>query len=291
MKTLFVASVAFIALAGSQASAADMAVKAPPPVVTPVSDWTGFYIGGNIGYGWGNANNAINFAQSATIFGGAPFWTLGATDRDPVNGVIGGGQIGYNWQVGQYVYGLETDFQGSGQEGSRALAGALVPGAGLLITTPVPTTIAYTDRLEWLGTARGRLGFANGGWLFYATGGLAYGDIRANGSAVPAPAVFGANGAANWNQSFLKVGWTAGVGVEQQFLSHWSWKVEYLYVDLGNFTANGTLPAGNCYGSPVFCNGPLPFSGPGTAQAKFSDNIIRLGLNYKFDLSPVVPNH
>jgi outer membrane immunogenic protein len=262
--------------------AADMALKAPPPPPAPASNWTGFYIGGNIGYGWGNANNSINFAQSATLTGVAPFWTLGATDRNAINGVVGGGQIGYNWQVGQYLFGLETDFQGSGQQGSRSLGSALLPGAGLLIVTAVPTTITYTDRLAWLGTARGRVGYANGGWLFYGTGGLAYGEINASGNALPAPSILGPNTPFTWHQSATKVGWTAGAGVENAFASHWSWKVEYLYVDLGNATANVSGGVGNCLGPGPICNGPLPTPATGSATARFTDNIVRLGVNYRF---------
>jgi outer membrane immunogenic protein len=281
VKKLLIAGAALMALIGSPAFAADMPLKAPPPPPAPVSNWTGFYIGGNIGYGWGNANSAINFAQSATIFNTAPFWTLGASDRDPLNGVIGGGQIGYNWQVGQYVYGLETDFQGSGQQGSRALGSALLPGAGILVTA-VPTTITYTDRLAWLGTARVRLGYANGSWLFYGTGGLAYGEMKVSGNALPAPSFFGPNGPYPWQQSATKVGWTAGAGVENAFASHWSWKIEYLYVDLGNATTNVSGGVGNCLGIGPLCNGFLPFPATGSVTTRLTDNIVRLGVNYRF---------
>src|SRR5438309_5473496 len=112
-----IATAAFaVMVAIPTASAADLAARPytkAPPAVVEVWNWTGFYIGGNVGYSWGSASNTATISNLAT---GAALFT--ATNRNDVNGVIGGGQIGYNWQVTNWVLGLEADIQGSDENGS-----------------------------------------------------------------------------------------------------------------------------------------------------------------------------
>jgi outer membrane immunogenic protein len=129
---------------------------------------------------------------------------------------------------------------------------------------------------------RGRLGLVSGPWLGYVTGGLAIGKLNTNGVFAAAASGAGPNGAGAWDESTTKIGWTIGVGVENAVSSNWSWKVEYLYVNLGNVTGSATLPATNCYGPPGICANA---SGPGTVTvtSKFTDNIVRVGLKYKFN--------
>ena len=160
----------FAALAFSgPAFAADMAVKAPLPtaVAAPYS-WTGFYVGGNVGYGWGN-NQTVNFtdiAGLATIMG-----TPAPITFDPP-GLVAGFQLGYNWQFNRiWVVGFETDFDWSGGKGSGTST-----NISNLFSVPLASTA--TEKLQWFGTVRGRLGFLPTNNLFvYGTGGLAYGRV------------------------------------------------------------------------------------------------------------------
>ena len=127
MKMFVVGSVALMATIAAPAMAADMPVKAPlAPAASPYS-WTGFYAGGNIGYSWGRSANSLSFVDATS---GA---ILSASDaKFDLNGVIGGVQIGRNWQTNNWVWGLEADFQGSGQKGSgsEACAGGSLAGGG-----------------------------------------------------------------------------------------------------------------------------------------------------------------
>lgn len=256
MKKLLLSCAAIGALIATPALAADLGTlphpyyKAAPPVET--CSWCGFYIGGNVGYSWADANSTFTNA-------GAP----SGSDTTHPDGVIGGGQLGFNWQTGPAVFGIETDIQGSGQRNSvTALAGA-VPGFG-------PITITQTDKLPWFGTTRARLGFApdGGSWLLYATGGVAYGEVSSTlavtGAGPPPPGV-------SLSNSTTRIGWTAGGGLEYRFLPRWSFKVEYLYMDLGtsNFEIVPATP------------------GLFTQRLRLTDNIARVGINYHFGGGPL----
>jgi outer membrane immunogenic protein len=217
MKTYLRASVAALALAGmagaamvGSASAADLARKAPPAPVTKAPayvpfSWTGFYAGINGGYGFGRAK-----------------WSGLPADFN-VNGGMVGGQLGYNWQTGQLVLGVEGDGDWT------ALRGTANPGT----CGGRPCT---TDN-DFLSTFRGRAGFAFDRWLPFATAGLAVGNIR--------PAVPGFTGIDQTN-----AGWTAGGGLEYAVAPSWTVKAEYLYVDLGKDTCTTMcgLPTGNTVG-------------------------------------------
>src|SRR6202451_4451847 len=151
------------------ASAADLALKAPPP--PPVVDqWTGWYAGLNLGGRWGRSSTYY----TGTGVGFAPF-----TTSQNMDGVLGGGQIGYNWQFNKsWVFGLEADIQGTGQRGSIGFPPVTTTIAGIAVTT-VTTTGTLTQSLPWFGTVRARLGVEpRSNWVLYATGGLAYADIR-----------------------------------------------------------------------------------------------------------------
>ncbi len=155
-------AIAAVALIGTPAFAADMArkmpVKAPPPVPAPVYSWTGWYVGGNVGYSWGKSNNTWNvFAPNlGTPTCGLSLCVTG-NDSNHLNGAIGGIEIGYNWQVANYLFGVETDIQLSGQKGSQTFNGSTGP-IPLTTVAAVPMTAAYTEKLPWFGTLRGRIG-------------------------------------------------------------------------------------------------------------------------------------
>jgi outer membrane immunogenic protein len=263
MKTLAICLVAIVALIGTPVLAADLNKPvykaAPPPPPVPVYSWTGFYVGGNVGYSWGRSNDNLGFSQTDSGNGFVNQATFGATDNDNVNGVIGGGQAGFNWQVNNFVYGIETDFQGSGQKGTNNFDGLII-NSSTLNTGNNPATVTDTTKLDWFGTTRLRAGLAWDRWLVYGTGGVAYGEVKLNGNIQPATQAgfLGANAPIVWDQSSTRVGWTVGGGVENAITANWSWKVEYLFMDLGTATANvsGGVGTGSFNGAPANCYGP-----------------------------------
>lgn len=178
--------------AAAPAAAADLPVKAPAMVSqTSVGvNWTGLYLGANVGYGWANVGGGSN----------------------DLNGVIGGGQIGYNWQTGPLVIGIEGDFQGSSEQRSD---GVTVGGTAYTLDQNIP----------WFGTLRGRIGYAFGPAMLYFTGGGAWENYKVT---VSAPGV----GSASDNTT--KTAWTIGGGAEWMFAPKWSAKLEYLYLDTGD---------------------------------------------------------
>jgi len=239
-------------MAGAPALAADMALKAPPPPQAPVYNWTGWYVGGNIGYSWGNAD--ANYTDPGLLFGLTSF--PGSMGLD---GVVGGGQAGYNWQANNnWVFGLEADIQASGEDGSRNYSSDC-EGPG---RPACPQS--QSAKIDWFGTVRGSAGvLVNPTLLVYATGGLAYGRVSLAGS-VSSP--FGAWG---YSGSAVNTGWTVGGGLRGLIPSttQWYWRVEYLYLDLGSNSGTGS--------DPIFAS---VFSW----NAKFTDNIVRLGIDYQF---------
>jgi outer membrane immunogenic protein len=278
------------------ASAADMALKAPPLAPAPVYSWTGFYVGANVGYSWGRSNNDWNFfAQNAVngslncspIFnGGLNAFCATGSDSNKLNGAIGGLQTGYNWQIGSFLAGIETDFQ----MGDQTFVTNFSTGPGNSLGT---LSAAYTEKLRWLGTTRGRVGVTlTDRWLVYATGGLAYGEVQFDGSATStgngptcSPPLGGICPLAGWSNSITKAGWTIGGGLEGAIGNNLSLKVEYLHVDLGSVnTAFTTLPnIGGGYGGLGPTSAGIPAAaGSGTVGSRIIDEIVRVGLNYKF---------
>jgi outer membrane immunogenic protein len=164
MRKTLLASVSVAVLSSAAAMAADMPVKAGP-MPAPLPTWTGFYAGLNAGYAWGNSDPA----QLRTVTG-APFFMVGGTTGAPPSldprGFIGGGQFGYNWQAGRFVFGGEIDFSGLDTKADATISPFFV-GKG-------PNTFTWSSRYDWLFTARLRAGFLIApSWLVYATGGLA----------------------------------------------------------------------------------------------------------------------
>jgi outer membrane immunogenic protein len=270
MKYFFVGAITLFALASvNVARAADMPAKAPPSPVASAYSWTGFYVGGNLGYGWGRTNNEVIFVD--------PFFplTVAHSESDGLNSVIGGGQFGYNYQFStRAVLGLEADWQSSSKAVSRSFVGSAV--VGVPVNTESATT-NYTADISWFGTVRGRVGYSWDSLLLYGTGGLAYGKVGLSGTMNQATDLTGAGGpifnlSSPFSMSTVKAGWAVGAGIEDALTNNWSWKLEYLYVDLG--TIAGLFPV------------PNPFiitSETITAKSRFTDNILRLGLNYRFD--------
>jgi opacity protein-like surface antigen len=263
-KAYCVALGAFFSLLIGVAQAADLpTTKGPPPAPpqpVPVFTWTGAYSGSNIGVGFlnGRADPACINPAGVSLGTGcaiAPSFQLNTA------GFIGGAQSGYNLQYNNFVVGIETDIQGAGIQKTSSVTGTFPQVGGG--TTGVGT-ITTTDRLNYFGTVRGRVGVAFDRTLLYATGGLIYGDVNDSYQRVfPAVSFVGSS-------DTVRFGAVVGAGVEYAFTEHWSGKIEGLYYDFGSHTLlAGTLPAGfNAFQTGF----------------RFRDNgeIARVGLNYKF---------
>jgi len=277
MKRLLIGISAAASLFATNALAADLPAKAPvytkaPVYVEPPVDWTGFYVGGNIGYSWGRSND------TSTVTNGLGTVVFTATDHANLDGVVGGGQFGYNWQMQNWVFGLEADIQGTGEKGTHSYLcpiGTCVPlPVGIAAVFGTVVSESLSQKIDWFGTARGRIGvLAAPKVLLYATGGLAYGEVDTNatiGAVGGVPTVFP-------SASNINVGWTVGAGVEGVIAGNWTARLEYLYVDLGKVsgafaTTIGTTALTSFYSSRI------------------TDNIVRVGVNYKFG-GPVVAKY
>ena len=270
MKRILIAGAAFASLlAATNAFAADLPVYSKAPAVAAVYDWTGFYIGTNLGYSWGRAStNGTAIGTQATPPVVTPVSGL-LSGRADVNGFIGGGQLGYNWQFGSWLAGLEGDIQFSNERAT----GDVVCTLGVAVCP----TFTRDYKLDWFGTARGRVGFLPAERiLLYATGGLAYGKFSGSSlMGVGGGAAAGINALDFGQWSFLRAGWTVGGGVEAALGSNWSIKFEYLYMDLGNV---GGTTANNI----VSVNGRTTTALTYVFNTRFTDSIARVGVNYKF---------
>jgi outer membrane immunogenic protein len=259
MKQLFLGTVALTVLA-TAASAADMAPSygKAPAVVAPVYNWTGFYIGLN-----GGAESATTSLDVRTNTTPPSFERRFLSGKERKTGWLAGGQVGYNWQTGMTVFGVEADAQWMSNKFTYDTAPFGDPffnGKG--------RNAQFTANIDWLVTVRGRVGVAaTPALLLYVTGGVAIASANITynslaGPPAPAPVVL-----ATISDHDVRVGWTAGIGAEYALGGGWSAKAEYLRVNFDNFSVNFSVPAQNLAG-PVKVNTDL--------------DIIRAGFNYKF---------
>ena len=182
------------------------------------------------------------------------------------NGFIGGGQIGYNYQSGAIVYGVEADFDYVDQKKSASFT-----STGLVLGSPLTTSAK--SQLDYLGTVRARIGFVPmDRVMIFATAGLAYGDVKTSGSvfANNAPALAWAG-----SKSDIKAGFAVGGGAEYAFTNNLTVKAEYLYYDLGKRTTNAI---GNANVRAVAALNGIDY----TSRTKTNGSLVRVGLNYKF---------
>jgi outer membrane immunogenic protein len=261
------------------ASAADLGrrvYKAPPPPPTPIYSWTGWYVGLNAGYAW--ENTIDNTVTTNACFNNFPAILCPAAaaaiptrfDTHP-KGFIGGAQIGYNYQIApDWLVGIETDFQGADIKGDDSQSNSVKIGSA----NPFNSTGTGSQKIDWFGTVRGRLGWLPvNPLLVYATGGLAYGHTRTDVSF--ASAIGPLTGAAAVSQDDTRAGWTIGGGLEWMFAPNWSLKGEYLYYDLCTVTLNSTVN--------VFVAGNVLQTSTGIqSDAHYHGNIVRGGVNYHF---------
>jgi len=187
------------------------------PVVTPSYDWSGFYVGLNGGGSWGTSRYNFGAAGTAAV---------------ATAGGMFGGTAGANYQIGHLVFGVESDFDWAAVKGSSNCSAASIP---------------CTGQADWLGTVRGRIGYAFDRFMPYVTGGAAFSDLKATGAG------FGSTGSD-------RAGWTVGGGIEYALSNKWTIKLEYLHVDFGNI------------------NWP-------PVRVHFDEDTVRAGVNYKFNWS------
>jgi outer membrane immunogenic protein len=273
---------AALAVAGAvSAQAADLPTRkeAPPVFVPPPFTWTGFYVGVNAGGVWTNGGNA-----STTVFAnGFPIGTIsgvpatladvfpGSNFGGGQSGFIGGGQAGYNWQTGAFVFGVETDFDGTTLSRSRSVIGPtfVEPIFGLNDFFTANGSV----KLDWLGSTRGRVGYTyfDNRLLIYGTGGVAYGGASSRLDAFDAVDGFSFSTSGG---SSSRVGWTAGGGVEYAFTNNWIIGAEYLYYNLGSRNLNivPNVAASDFFGANVFSQTKISFTG----------SVARARISYKF---------
>jgi outer membrane immunogenic protein len=290
-------SVLFAASSALPALAADLpSRKAAPVYAAPAATWTGFYAGLNAGGAWSN-NESVgvstwslnNRTRLTALLYNQPLQTAGNV------GFIGGGQIGYNWQLSgifnrNLVSGIEADIAGiavsSGSADTNS-AGVVRP---FFSNWTVWNSTKARASLGYIGTVRGRLGYLlTPVFLVYGTGGLVYGGANLNvDRGVFVSNSFGplAYGFASSNYAATQVGWTAGGGLEWMFSQNWSAKAEYLYYDMGQANANMTTTAA--------VNNEEPFvASTSNLTHRFNGNIVRAGANYHFSwgTAPVVASY
>ena len=159
----------------ANALAADLPARTytkAPVVVNPAYNWTGFYVGAHLGYGWEDNRMDVTTLPSPAVFNEAPF-----SFNNKPSGILGGLQAGYNWQAGKFVFGVEADISATDIHGSSTRV-ALLPSGRRRRLLP-GSSQTNTQRMDWFGTLRGRLGFTPADrFLVYATGGLAYGHVE-----------------------------------------------------------------------------------------------------------------
>ena len=225
-------------------------VYSKAPIIDPAYNWSGIYVGVNAGGIWGEGTNQL----SPSAFNPGVIVT---TTPLKSSSFAGGGQFGTNYQLGKLVLGFEADISYASLHESGSSTGVST------ITTTGET------KLDWFGTVRGRAGFATtDNLLIYGTGGLAFADVKYSGSIMPFNPTCGPDVCYAGDTSRLKAGWVAGAGFEYALLRNWSAKAEYLRYDLGAITN-------------VLSAIPGP-SQPFTSSTDITGNIVRVGLNYKF---------
>ena len=250
-------------------------------MVAPVAayNWTGWYAGLNAGYSWSNNSITTTATDGAgTGFGITPqstALTAASNYNIPTSrqGFIGGGQVGYNYQMGTFLAGLETDIQGISSRNNGGNAFNSVPFGGARQNVSATSSM----RINYLGTLRGRLGIiVQPSTVVYATGGLAYGGVSAQtqetavANNVPDPPAFGAG-----SISTTRVGYTIGGGAEMFLNAKWSIKAEYIYYDLGSASYSLSPLVQADLGTPVTNTNA-------TSSTRFNGSIARAGVNYHF---------
>jgi outer membrane immunogenic protein len=272
--TYFLAAAAVVAIASS-AEAADLPVKAPPPVAAPVSSWTGFYVGGSLGARWADTT------WTTTCIGGfanCPLNGLSATrlaTNNPVDfdstSFRGGIYVGYNWQVTQrWVLGIEADWAwADNNKSARGIPGTVLP-------VDFPTTLDRSEvKHSWDASVRARAGIlVNPNVLLFGTAGFSWLHVKTTAICVPGPSSWGC---VTDSRTTTRLGWTAGGGLEWMVAANWLVRGEYRYADYGTF--DGTILTNADPGDPV------------AFDLRIRTHTALFGIAYKFGPSAIVARH
>ncbi len=263
--------------AGFTSAKTAVADGVPRPYSVPFT-WSGFYVGLNAGYAWGNSD-----AQGAVDCPAAGYFcapntvsqingpAVAGSSSGTINssGFTGGAQAGYNWQSGHMVIGGEVDFSALDLHGSRSASADYPFPSGVAGNT---YTVGSSIDTDWLFTARGRLGWAWSTTLLYATGGLATTDLRVNSTFRDNVSIVGPGASGDASASDVRVGWTVGGGAEWALDRNWSLKGEYLYVDFGSVSLANVITNPDAPGR----------SDTLLLRSDLAVQIARVGLNYRF---------
>jgi outer membrane immunogenic protein len=252
MKKALAAAAAILIAATAASSAADLTVKAPYAPPAPIWNWTGFYIGGHVGAGWGTTETTLD----SIAIPGAPLVAAGLPlAQNSRSGFLGGGQIGYNFQTGWAVFGVQAD-----------IAGLDVKG-----TTPCLVVISCTAKSDWLATVSGRFGgIVADKTLVYVKGGAAWLNTTQSATIGGLGGLGGLGGAGGLSAESTAFGWLLGLGAEYAFTQHWSAFMEYNYMDFDE--------------KSVAFNLTVPGAGTAVVNTSVQNklSIAKVGVNYKF---------
>ena len=262
MKTPFVIALAWVAALAGTTIATDVALAAPPP--PDLMTWTGFYLGANAG-----VVTQWNTVQDTNSWAGEGLLNVSSKN---IGGTVGG-QAGYNIQDGNFVYGVEADWNWTSTKSDKTLSDACVCGG--------MTVVQVHSEMDWVATARGRAGLAVGSTLAYVTAGAALAGFNNHwGAGLSDPfAVCGGPPACGFpsDNNFVshntRLGWAAGFGIEHMFAAypHLTVKVEAMWLDFANNIARNPGPS-------LVSGAPGPFASQFQNQAA----LARVGLNYKY---------
>ncbi len=276
MRKFLIGSVAFFGLTAA-ASAADY--RAAPAPMAPVFTWTGFYIGANAGYIWSEGDIGDRCVGGGGIVGQANFCTVPNLITSPESSSwLAGGQVGYNYQYRNWVFGAEVDLQAT----DLNRANNQVTFNSLIGFPAVPLTATYTGRAEidWFGTARGRIGIAWDRFMVYGTGGVIFANVQTShlldfqfADPTQSTAVTGLFSNIASHDSIVP-GWIAGGGVEWAFMPNWSLKVEGMYYELQQSHSGNRV-----FRDRNFLN---PLGSFGETFADHTGFLVRGGINYRF---------
>ncbi len=252
MKRLLLTTVSALALISARPGlAADLPTRMPvkaAPAPARMFSWTGCYLGGHVGWGWGRKTFTDTSQGDLTALVGLP-----SVNFD-TNGFLGGGQVGCDYQFAQnWVIGVEGSFSWADIHGSAALPSIF------------PDTLTFQAKTDWMASTTGRLGYTWDRWLVYAKGGVAWAHDKYN--AVSATGYVG-----SWAASETRSGWTVGGGLEWAFADNWSAKLEYQYYDFGSRDVAFVGGAGAA----------LSFLNPSIETVKQQIQTVTVGVNYRF---------
>ncbi|HEX4408300.1 MAG TPA: outer membrane beta-barrel protein [Xanthobacteraceae bacterium] len=278
MKKIAFGLIALLSTFGTSAFAADMASPGWVGTGEPVRfTWTGFYVGGIAGAAISRPQTNLTVTDGIVVPGGVLYYppgnvaalqNLGSVKSSDPTGAFGG-RIGYNYQAGAYVWGIEGDITSIRSKISRLTTGN--PFAGCAVCS---ATFNSTTKTDWVSTVRGRWGMPVDRVMLYATGGVAFGKVSFTNSyfGVPPNVALGLTDSESSSASKTMVGWTIGGGFDYTINTHWVISLDYEHIDLGNLKAAGTVIVSN----PTVSNSSMNFS------THIYEDIVSAGLGYKF---------